>query len=104
MATHEPGGDLLCIHSVVIEEALRRRGLATRLLRAYTSYVQASTPHLRGIRLICKHELIPLYDKAGFSLVGPSDVVHGRDPWFEMAMQLPGGLQGDEGADQGEGR
>ncbi|GFR49520.1 hypothetical protein Agub_g11563, partial [Astrephomene gubernaculifera] len=91
MATHEPDGTLLCIHSVVVEEGLRRRGLATRMLRAYAAYVQASTPHLRGIRLICKQDLIPLYDKAGFALLGRSDVVHGKDPWFEMAMELAAG-------------
>ena len=34
---------------------------------------------------------IPLYSKAGFVLIGPSDVVHGRDPWVEMAMELPAG-------------
>ncbi|GIL89074.1 hypothetical protein Vretimale_16198 [Volvox reticuliferus] len=88
MATHDHEGGLLCIHSVVVDAPMRRKGLATRLLRAYVPYVQATTPHLRGIRLICKHNLIGLYEKAGFILVGPSDVVHGRDPWFEMAMEL----------------
>ncbi|GIL68425.1 hypothetical protein Vafri_21706 [Volvox africanus] len=91
MATHDHEGSLLCIHSVVVEAPLRRKGLATRLLRAYVVYVQATTPHLRGIRLICKQDLIGLYEKAGFILVGPSGVVHGRDPWFEMAMELPRG-------------
>ncbi|GLC71902.1 hypothetical protein PLESTF_001179100 [Pleodorina starrii] len=89
MATHDPEGSLLCIHSVVVEAALRRKGLATRLLRAYVLYVQATTPNLRAVRLICKQDLIGLYEKAGFRLLGPSDVVHGRDPWFEMALELP---------------
>lgn len=31
---------------------------------------------------------IPLYQGAGFELVGPSDVVHGQDPWQEMALAL----------------
>ncbi|EFJ49157.1 hypothetical protein VOLCADRAFT_104364 [Volvox carteri f. nagariensis] len=91
MATHDQEGALLCIHSVVVEAGLRRKGLATRLLRAYVPYVQATTPHLQAIRLICKQDLIGLYEKAGFTLAGPSDVVHGRDPWFEMVLELPSG-------------
>jgi hypothetical protein len=27
---------------------------------------------------------VPLYEGAGFKLVGPSPVVHGRDPWLEF--------------------
>ncbi|PNH04495.1 putative N-acetyltransferase C9.02c [Tetrabaena socialis] len=96
MAAHEPEGDLLCVHSVVVEAGLRRRGLATRLLRAYTAYVGASSPGLRGIRLICKQDLVRLYEGAGFTLVGPSSVVHGRDPWIEMAMQLGGSDDGEQ--------
>jgi hypothetical protein len=38
-------------------------------------------PHLRSIRLLCKENLIQLYEKAGFTLIGPSDVVHGQDMW-----------------------
>lgn len=58
--------------------------MATRLLRAYLSYVFCTTSGLREARLICKERLIPLYSGAGFQMVGPSDVVHGKDPWYEM--------------------
>ncbi|PSC67839.1 Oxoglutarate iron-dependent dioxygenase [Micractinium conductrix] len=84
MGVHEAEGELLAIHSVCVDGAHRRRGLATRLLRAYLNFVQATTPSLREARLICKQPLIPLYAGAGFSLLGPSEVVHGKDPWFEM--------------------
>lgn len=36
----------------------------------------------------CLPVQIQLYSKAGFSLLGPSDVVHGQDQWFEMAHVL----------------
>ncbi|KAG2485669.1 hypothetical protein HYH03_015641 [Edaphochlamys debaryana] len=93
MSTHEegPSAALLCVHSVVVEASLRRRGLALRMLRAYVPFVRTTAPHLRTIRLICKKDLIPLYEKAGFSLVGPSDVVHGQDPWYELALELGDG-------------
>lgn len=98
--------DLLAIHSVCVDAAHRRRGVASRLLRAYLSYVQASTPGLREARLICKDQLVPLYSGAGFQMVGPSGVVHGKDPWFEMRWapgeaeeeQHDGGAQADREA------
>ncbi|PNW70672.1 hypothetical protein CHLRE_17g729750v5 [Chlamydomonas reinhardtii] len=88
MSTHDADGALLCIHSVVVDAALRRRGLATRMLRAYTAYVAATSPDLTGIRLLTKQNLIPLYEGAGFTLLGPSDVEHGADLWYECAMEL----------------
>jgi GNAT superfamily N-acetyltransferase len=92
--------DLLAIHSVCVDAARRRRGVATRLLRAYQAYVRATTPQLRECRLICKHCLVPLYAGAGFVMVGPSEVVHGQDPWFEMRW-APDGV--DSGSDSGGG-
>lgn len=85
MGAHEPEGGLLAIHSVCVAAAHRRRGVATRVLRAFLAYVQQSTPTLEEVRLICKEPLTGLYQGAGFRLLGPSDVVHGQDPWFEMA-------------------
>ena len=32
--------------------------------------------------------IVPLYEKAGFSLLGPSVVEHGADPWFELQHTL----------------
>ena len=79
---------LLCIHSVCVAASERRRGVATRLLRAYLGFAPATTPQLREVRLICKAALMPLYGGVGFQLVGPSEVEHGRDPWLEMRLPL----------------
>ena len=94
--TPHPTG-LLAIHSVCVDAAHRRQRVATRLLAAYLAYVQSTTPQLREVRLICKQQLIPLYAGAGFEMVGPSDVVHGQDPWFEMRWGPPGGSGGGGG-------
>ncbi|KAI8472845.1 MAG: acyl-CoA N-acyltransferase [Monoraphidium minutum] len=88
MSTHQPGGRLLCIHSVAIAAPHRRRGVASRLLAAYVQYAAAGAPGLEEARLLCKEDLVPLYARAGFSLLGPSPVVHGRDQWMEMARPL----------------
>ncbi|KAL4425741.1 hypothetical protein ABPG75_009757 [Micractinium tetrahymenae] len=103
MGAHEPEGDLLAIHSVCVDAAHRRGGVASRLLRAYLSYVQGTTPGLREVRLICKERLIPLYAGVGFQMVGPSDVVHGKDPWFEMRWALGGEEQEEEQEEQRQG-
>lgn len=58
MSTHDPDGTLLCIHSVVVESSQRRKGLATRMLKAYLQFVQGSTPALQGVRLLCKEDLV----------------------------------------------
>lgn len=31
---------------------------------------------------------VALYTAAGFALVGPSNVVHGQDPWMEMSLEF----------------
>ena len=88
MSTHEPTGSLLCVHSVVVAPELRRKGLALSMLGRYLDGLKGSGPgaRVREIRLLCKEVLRPLYEKAGFELVGPSKVVHGKDQWLEMKM------------------
>lgn len=95
---------LLAIHSVCVDAAHRRQGVASRLLRAYLAYVQGTTPQLREVRLICKEQLVPLYGGAGFAMVGPSCVVHGQDPWLEMrwAPQAAGEAAAAAAEDEGE--
>ena len=94
MATHEPDGSTLCVHSVCVDAAARRRGVASALLRAYVAVVRAAAPAVRCVRLLAKPHLAPLYTRAGFTLLGPSDVVHGAEAWLEFALALlpPDGL------------
>eukprot|EP00775_Hariotina_reticulata_P001766 gene1766-2105_t len=84
MTSHEPQSDLCCVHSVVVDPRHRRKGIASRLLKAYLNYVVGTNSRLKEVRLICKNDLIPLYGKAGFTLIGPSAVEHGKDMWYEM--------------------
>ena len=104
MDGHDPHGANLCIHSVVTGAACRRKRVATAALRAYVASVVeedaareaaasgegSGAPYvpLGRIMLIAKAGLLRLYIGAGFDLVGLSEVVHGADPWFELAMAL----------------
>ena len=40
MTTHQSNGKLLAIHSVVVSEPYRRKGIATKMLKEYLSQVQ----------------------------------------------------------------
>lgn len=44
MSTHEAEGSLLCIHSVVIKQELRRQGLAVRMLKVFCQASLHSLP------------------------------------------------------------
>ena len=88
MESHEPSGHLLCIHSVVVEEKQRRTGVGLRMLEHYLERLRSPDSRVKEVRLICKDKLKTFYTKAGFSLIGPSAVVHGKEQWFEMKLVL----------------
>ena len=88
MGLHEPDGTTLCVHSVCVDEAARRRGIALALLRAYRAMLPAVAPAVQSVRLIAKPYLTQLYERAGFKLLGPSPVVHGSETWLEFAAEV----------------
>ncbi|KAJ1305177.1 hypothetical protein OPQ81_000208 [Rhizoctonia solani] len=83
----EPKPSSVCIHSVCVASAARGQGVASKLLREYLDRLE-HIPDVARVLLICKAHLKPLYARAGFEEVGPSTVVHGKDPWFEMRKQF----------------
>ncbi|KAE9402597.1 acyl-CoA N-acyltransferase [Gymnopus androsaceus JB14] len=89
MSQHTPDGPSVCIHSVCVSASYRRQGIALGLLKEYFSRVLRCQPKVERILLIAHEELIPLYVKAGFELVGKSSVAHGARPWYEMCLVLP---------------
>ena len=46
MAQHDEHGATLCIHSVCVDRARRRQGIAKRMLQAYILFVQQTTPQV----------------------------------------------------------
>lgn len=92
MSKHDTEGKTLCIHSVCVAAEYQRKGIATRMLKAYLQYVQQSCPQASSVQLICKKTLISLYESAGFTMKGPSSIVHGQDQWFHLHVSLPKGL------------
>lgn len=86
MTNHVPNSAFVGIHSVCVDDKFRRKGIAVALLKAYTHRLKAEG--YEGVKLISHKELIGLYEKAGFELVGLSSVVHGPEPWFEMKIDF----------------
>ena len=98
MATHDPSGDVLAIHSVCVDARFRRRGVGESALRHYvTRWIvdddenDDETTHkkVRRVRLLCKEHLIGFYERSGgFALEGASAVEHGAETWFDMVLDL----------------
>ncbi|CAH1760762.1 13813_t:CDS:2 [Entrophospora sp. SA101] len=94
MSTHESDGKTICIHSVCIDKNYQRLGIATSLLKEYIERIlllnnndDVKKLHEK-ICLIAHKELIPLYEKVGFKLIGESEVVHGNEKWFDLEYEL----------------
>jgi len=105
MSLHDPSGDVLAIHSVCVDERFRRRGVAASALAHYVARWivhddtrrendddddTTTTPtKVRRVRLLCKENLIPFYERyGGFALEGASAVEHGAETWFDMVLDL----------------
>ncbi|TMW55750.1 hypothetical protein Poli38472_010632 [Pythium oligandrum] len=86
MSEHEPSGTTLCIHSVVVDAAHRRKGFAGAMLKEYVRIICEQELQVKRIALIAKAYLTGFYISCGFTATRLSPVVHGKDPWFELVL------------------
>jgi 2'-5' RNA ligase len=56
MSTHDPNGDLVCVHSVVTHHTMRHRGYGGALVRYYCAAVAR-----RHFALLCKQDLVSIF-------------------------------------------
>ncbi|PPQ70423.1 hypothetical protein CVT24_013173 [Panaeolus cyanescens] len=93
MAHHIPNAPSVCIHSVCVSSTYQRKGVALALLKEYFTRLdnakQEGKANYERVLLIAHDRLIGLYQKSGMELVGPSDVVHGPDAWYELRRDIP---------------
>lgn len=83
---HDPSGPYIVIMSVVVHPDFQGRGLAGQLLKTFIEKMRAMNK--QEIHLICQSELIGLYSKYGFQLLGESGSDHGGLSWYEMSLGL----------------
>jgi len=91
MTNHLPEGKSVCIHAVCVHPDYQRKGIGLGMLQEYLRRFEQATEEKKYERvLLLSHEdMIPFYTKAGFDLVGKSDVVHGSKTWFQLRYLLP---------------
>ncbi|EFC39120.1 acetyltransferase [Naegleria gruberi] len=89
MSVHDPSPNArtLCIHSVVIQQAYRKKGLGLAMLKSYLQYLKDENL-CDKILLLSKSHLIHFYESAGFILNGESNVVHGQEKWYELEYKM----------------
>lgn len=80
-------GNVLCIHSVVIDHDFRGKGYGSFMLKSYLNKIRTHTNMKRAL-LLCKRHLVPFYEGAGFRQLGLSSITLGKDPWIEMECDL----------------
>lgn len=85
---HDAEGTTVCIHSVVVRKELRGRGIGLRMMREYMAGVRAVWPATRRLLLLTKAKKVAFYQRAGFHVVGESDIVLGRGRWVEMSFEF----------------
>jgi len=89
MEEHDACGKYLAIHSVCVKEEYRRKGFATAMLKKYIDIMKSrEKDNIEGLVLIAKKHLIGFYESCGFQCDGESAIVHGKDPWFDLRMNL----------------
>jgi GNAT superfamily N-acetyltransferase len=107
LGQHVPHGETTCVHSVVVSPLFQRRGVARWMLSRYVELLhsQAARHGVVRIALLTHAHLIPMYEHAGFRLLGLSPVVHGSEPWHEMQVDISErGEEGERVVEGGRGR
>ncbi|KAJ2459999.1 hypothetical protein GGF42_001118 [Coemansia sp. RSA 2424] len=92
MGEHDPQGTTACVHSVCVGPQWQRKGVATKLLEKYIEmvreYNREAAFRIARLAMMAREDLVPLYQRAGYQCVGPSQVVHGSEQWFDCVLDL----------------
>lgn len=90
MKVHDPSGRILAIHSVVVSEEYRRQGLGTRMLQNYLetlNKLKLKKP-IDKVVLITKMRNVGFYLRSGFSVLGKSQITHGKESWYDCELKI----------------
>ena len=97
MSTHTPTGPYLAIHSVVVHQDYRRKGIASDMLKEYLKCVkkqeielqdQENGNEIQSVVLLAKSHLLGFYVNCGFQVIRPSPIVHGKELWYELEQKI----------------
>lgn len=100
MKVHSDDEDtwLVCLHSVCVLPEHQKKGVALKLIEEYMKRLKKGEQGKGGtiqpkkgyecVALLAHEELTPLYEKAGFKMLGVSHVNWGTGGWFEMRRYI----------------
>jgi len=92
MKTHNPSGKFLAIHSVVVDNKYRSRGIGSRMMANYLKAVEQLRTKLKypieKVVLISKMKHVGFYLKSGFGVLGKSKICHGKEDWYDCELIL----------------
>jgi ribosomal protein S18 acetylase RimI-like enzyme len=83
---HESGGKNIVIFSVAVNPEYQKMGIASKMM---SEFIKVSKKiKKKNILLICKENLIGMYEKMGYEKNGISASTHGGAVWYEMIYSL----------------
>lgn len=91
MAKHDPKGDFVSIRCVCVDADWRGKGVAKTMLLHYLQMLRQAKrngANYRTAGLLSHTEVIPLYEKVGFTNLGKSPIVLGARDWYNMELPL----------------
>ncbi len=83
---HDDNGSCIVIMSVVVHPNYQGQGMASKLMNHFIDVMKQLGKN--KIFLICQTELIKMYEKYGYVLIGESDSNHGGLSWHELSLKL----------------
>ncbi|KAL3788316.1 hypothetical protein ACHAWO_008545 [Cyclotella atomus] len=94
---HDSNGRYLAIHSVAVDEKYRKMGVGSAMLKDYWEAMErwnkgivegSRKVPMEKIVLMAKKNLLAFYVRNGFGVTKVSDIVHGKDEWFELERKF----------------
>ncbi len=87
--SHEPQGTMVGIHSLVVEQDRRGKGIGTALLKRYLQLIEENLNKVNRVTLVCRERVILYYENRGFQSKGLAEVkVADGTPLFEMECSI----------------
>lgn len=82
---HKEDGQWQTVLGISIREKYRNKGYASKLLERIIA--AATKEGRKGVVLACSEEMIPFYEKQGFTLKGKSASCLGGADWYDMYIE-----------------
>ena len=83
---HKDGGKNIVIFSVAVDPIHQKKGIAKIMMNKFIEISREMKKE--KILLLCKDNLMEMYQKMGYKKIGISASTHGGAVWYEMELNL----------------